>query len=1022
MKQKNILFAILCLLVPVTLSAQTTFEGRNFAQKDPALGGDVVLGKSYHALVNGQSSTTFELTAPKGGSYHLSLWAMPALYPSTGKYSSYEVTVNGTKIAETVEFTCENWQAFALTNPVTLSAGRNTIGFISKYETPLIEFIRLSTDRSRAAISSKAYDDYLAGIKAKAATPQSTLRSMTEDEAREYILGTSSAGNPIVDVRDGKLYASFYPSIHRPDSFFMEVRFYSKPTKERTYDVYVNGLKQDEPLIATPGSILYYTPEERIYYGGMSEGALKGLRYSGKIYLKETGVEEIQGGPDANGRFWRGKNTVTFVTDYDGGPWSPEIPYWEVSEISGFSLATDPKYLEPIPASEGVADPTDPTEEPTTSEETNPNSVLYHAAMTGGRPVTNDSQGIPALQPAPLANYQYAPAVTYNYTFCVPLYNYSYEPTDFDIYITPLNTSIDMVLEVFNKANPSSGFAYQIGPNESFSVGAGWSTGVYYARIRSTNNNIPMLANVTIKTVSGGTVVYNNVPVAGTIITAPQTGGNCNTFTTATTDGDPVIYLASAPSNSSYIGGIIKGYNDDYQGQGNFKWGLDARISKNLYTVATVEISSSFSHAPVGTSDVYINAKPAVTQPSSAFPLLKADDIIQSAPASAEYNGLSWAGGQTTVSVYPENSAFPYYTGNSLTTLDQYFSNTRYAGCNYYLRSIATSSNSEIDLYRKTVSGGYEYHHAAIKNIAGDYPHGYDYESKLGSGERAFHYRYSLNSGTYGSAFDYYKRVSFSGEPISAAEAGSTYLLEESIADGKSVMESVELDDAELALLAADIAKLTTAEVQQFQSLYEAWLTTLPEINSWNDLASTDQYAALLSLSGTKAEYIALAIEHLFDGGEYAARLIQDLTLGDPANDDILSDIRAESVTLRYDASGAQIVSTANSNMRKYVKALLSDRAAELRAGTTSVEAASAGSFSVAQTAPGVASISLTLAKDAKVSLSVVDLKGRPAATLLNGARLPAGRSDYAVSLPQGVYLVVYNLSGTTQVKKIAVK
>jgi hypothetical protein len=93
-----------------------------------------------------------------------------------------------------------------------------------------------------------------------------------------------------------------------------------------------------------------------------------------------------------------------------------------------------------------------------------------------------------------------------------------------------------------------------------------------------------------------------------------------------------------------------------------------------------------------------------------------------------------------------------------------------------------------------------------------------------------------------------------------------------------------------------------------------------------------------------------------------------------------------------------------------------------LRAGTTSVEAASAGSFSVAQTAPGVASISLTLAKDAKVSLSVVDLKGRAAATLLNGARLPAGRSDYAVSLPQGLYLVVYNLSGTTQVKKIAVK
>jgi hypothetical protein len=88
MKRNILKTASLCLLASAPMSAQTKFDGTDFHLKDSSLHGSVILGKSYHGIVDGTSSATCELTAPKGGGYNLNLWAMPALYPSTEKFPS----------------------------------------------------------------------------------------------------------------------------------------------------------------------------------------------------------------------------------------------------------------------------------------------------------------------------------------------------------------------------------------------------------------------------------------------------------------------------------------------------------------------------------------------------------------------------------------------------------------------------------------------------------------------------------------------------------------------------------------------------------------------------------------------------------------------------------------------------------------------------------------------------------------------------------------------------------------------
>ena len=171
MKAKITLFLSMCIAASffsIPAYSQEKIVETKYFKSNPDLGGDVVIYSSTKEVTGDESRTIFEFEAKTSGSYALSLWASPVLYPG-GNYSSFDVYVNGTKTAEQVKFTKGNWQAVTFPERVNIEQGVNTIAFSTgKEEIPAIEFIRLSTNVDGAKISSAKYDDYLATITAKA--------------------------------------------------------------------------------------------------------------------------------------------------------------------------------------------------------------------------------------------------------------------------------------------------------------------------------------------------------------------------------------------------------------------------------------------------------------------------------------------------------------------------------------------------------------------------------------------------------------------------------------------------------------------------------------------------------------------------------------------------------------------------------------------------------------------------------------------------------------------------------------
>lgn len=184
MKTKIALFLSMCVVasffaIPV-YSLEKIVETKYF-KNNPDLGGDVLINKSTKEVAGDKCYTTFEIEAKAGGSYFLSLWASPVLYPD-GNYSSFDVYVNGTKTPEQVKFIKGNWQAFALSEKVNIEQGINTVAFSStgKEKIPAVEFIRMSTDRDRAKISSEAYDNYLNSLLHLGQNPGAVVTDTTD--------------------------------------------------------------------------------------------------------------------------------------------------------------------------------------------------------------------------------------------------------------------------------------------------------------------------------------------------------------------------------------------------------------------------------------------------------------------------------------------------------------------------------------------------------------------------------------------------------------------------------------------------------------------------------------------------------------------------------------------------------------------------------------------------------------------------------------------------------------------------
>jgi hypothetical protein len=447
---------------------------------------------------------------------------------------------------------------------------------------------------------------------------------------------------------------------------------------------------------------------------------------------------------------------------------------------------------------------------------------------------------------------------------------------------------------------------------------------------------------------SGTSDLYLNDNLFASDVPLTHAGAVCNHtdtsqlnyFTTHLT-GDSRIWIedqygAPAP-------GLIRAYNDDFSGPGDFAWGYNARVRQSLsMPIRATRLSAFSSSNPTGSCDLYMKCG---STGSLGFPDLDAADAIRSAPASEVYHCLDWTGGITSTWEWPPNVGsryiqfrIPMTHQDTLASFDNYYGNKqpdsenslpRYSGAWSYTSTGANSGNNLIDLWAGTNG---VFGHASIysrwDNIpSGDpanaHPHGYDWESKDTNGPRFFHPRYALggNNG-YGSPARYYKL------PEGFAKKGIAYKTStESIAGGLSVLESVALTASELAWI--DSLKKTMAGrvLQDFDTKYVAWKKTWtdPRVISQCDprrYAQSKEYFEFLEYCLEQGKSVfPLLLERLNSGDSYVIVPLEDLTFR--GNEKMMEEVHKENLNERYTKEGAYLIHGLLGNWMIYGKKLL---------------------------------------------------------------------------------------------------
>jgi hypothetical protein len=373
-------------------------------------------------------------------------------------------------------------------------------------------------------------------------------------------------------------------------------------------------------------------------------------------------------------------------------------------------------------------------------------------------------------------------------------------------------------------------------------------TGNYMVLLRSRGT---ATGTVTVK--RNGTTIGSNCAVGGMLVSCsaiPQSGA-MNYFTANEGTGDTRIWLMDNA-------GLVRGYNDDYRGTGDFSWGTKSRIHQQFSQTISNVLLTEFNQAS-GYADVYLKLKDLPSSSRLKFENFKADDAIQSAPSTlgnplaSSYNCFGWSGGRTDwIEPNHESPWAQESSGEMFPPFDNYYSNTcaseytgdpknckRYAGAWNYVPGQTLSPSARVDLYQaQSIS------HASVKDMANNHPHGYEWEGKLGELERVFHPRTGLQGGEYGSIVRSYEWTGTTAAKTSAAGAGVGGIsFEESVRLGLSITpEPVDFSAPEKSRMQSLSARMTSAEAGVFETKYQAWKATWQSPNLLAQ-SSSDAYA-----------------------------------------------------------------------------------------------------------------------------------------------------------------------------------
>ena len=534
---------------------------------------------------------------------------------------------------------------------------------------------------------------------------------------------------------------------------------------------------------------------------------------------------------------------------------------------------------------------------------------------------------------------------------------------------------------------------------------------------------------------------YEDCAVSGSGLRhAHETPKKYDYFTCKLT-GDSRIWI----EDDSGVPGKIRAWDDDYWGDGDFRWGDASRVRKDFtIKIGAVLISSCGSWDPTGKCDVYIKVNPLSTYTTGmwwwkethtpileAFPNLKADDAMQSAPKSNNYNCASWAGGRINLGRYFWASNLPtstnsssdwYVSGNFWASWDKFFGNNpmRFSGAPTYSRSGATSSNTEIAMWYLS---GYGYQHFSVRKPANNQPHGYDWESKPGGMERIFHPKNAVGGSSYGSINKYYRRVSSSKK---------TYTFEESLALGLTVIQTVDLSEKEKNMVTSMEEKIAREVVDEFNYKFSCLVnkSQTPELMIQSNpafLYNTNEFIELMKLCKPKKNSV---LPILFDkvfadsddvSSELAAMFVIDLTA---EYSSLMDEVKKEWSSNNYTKDGAYIAPSPLNNTKNYIKKLLlildnnnknnnNNNTADLKTVTqTKIEKDGLDNHDQFSVYPNPVSVKtnvkIVLNSKCLVRLSVYDLSGKLVENILLNELKGAGSYNiewYAGSLPAGVYM-----------------
>lgn len=278
-----------------------------------------------------------------------------------------------------------------------------------------------------------------------------------------------------------------------------------------------------------------------------------------------------------------------------------------------------------------------------------------------------------------------------------------------------------------------------------------------------------------------------------------------NYFTCNETFGsDPALYLTHGVDDSYYE-------NDDYVGPGNYDWGLNARaILPYNSDVETIHLYSSDPNSIEGTCDVYqrmrILPDSRWSDFQGLFPVLNRYDAIVTGDNTDTYNCISWSGDIDYSYEWPPcmNSSY-YIEGDPLGSFDRFYESRGYT------RNGADENNAAIALWAKDDV----FTHASVRNNdLSYYPHGYDWESKIGPMERIMHPRDALESNNYGIIEYYYKPLN----PLNPLS---------SINDTLEPLVALDYDSSIISDYIRD--NIEEEIVGRYDALYESWVERCQE-------------------------------------------------------------------------------------------------------------------------------------------------------------------------------------------------